>query len=356
MARPKRDLPWVEWRDTGIAYACWYDDGKRRTFRQSLDTRDPKEAALRFGKFLVEGPKRAGSEGNAGLTVRQVLDAYVAEHVEQTDDKGRPYVADQERQKTIVGHLKAYFGDTPIAAIGPLESRAYAEVRRTGVVGGGKRRKVKNGSDSTIRRELNCLIAAANHAIFWKRMTAAQAPQVELPSEERGGEIKWFTKEQFAALVAAARDDEDLHDFIQLAYYTAARRRSIENLTKFQVDLKGGRINLMLPGVRATKKRKPIVPIYPEIRPIIERRMERAGERLFPDRDFYRTFSRLAKRALGVDEAWPHMLRHSRATHALMDGESIYKVAKLLGDTVATVERVYGHSDPEFLAMGRESA
>jgi hypothetical protein len=34
----------------------------------------------------------------------------------------------------------------------------------------------------------------------------------------------------------------------------------------------------------------------------------------------------------------------------LMDGESIYKVANLLGDTVRTVERVYRHHSAEFLA------
>ena len=32
-----------------------------------------------------------------------------------------------------------------------------------------------------------------------------------------------------------------------------------------------------------------------------------------------------------------------------MDGESLYKVAKLLGDTVATVEKRYGHFSPDFL-------
>jgi hypothetical protein len=33
----------------------------------------------------------------------------------------------------------------------------------------------------------------------------------------------------------------------------------------------------------------------------------------------------------------------------LMD-KPIYDVAKLLGDTVATVEKVYGHHSPEYLA------
>jgi integrase len=39
----------------------------------------------------------------------------------------------------------------------------------------------------------------------------------------------------------------------------------------------------------------------------------------------------------------------SRATHLLQAGASIYDVAKLLGDTTATVERVYGHHSCESL-------
>jgi hypothetical protein len=33
----------------------------------------------------------------------------------------------------------------------------------------------------------------------------------------------------------------------------------------------------------------------------------------------------------------------------LMDGESIYKVARLLGDSVKTVEQSYGHYSVEYL-------
>jgi site-specific recombinase XerD len=43
------------------------------------------------------------------------------------------------------------------------------------------------------------------------------------------------------------------------------------------------------------------------------------------------------------------MIRHSRASHLLQDGEDLWKVARLLGDTVATVERVYAHVLPEHL-------
>ncbi|MCP4305108.1 MAG: phage integrase family protein, partial [bacterium] len=126
-------------------------------------------------------------------------------------------------------------------------------------------------------------------------------------------------------------------------------RNGHENLTTFQCDLANARINLMPEGAQRTKKRKPIVPMYPEIRPVVERLLsETDTEWLFGQRrSFYRPFVTLLK-GTGL-EAHPHMLRHSRATHMLIDGEDIYKVARLLGDTVATIERNYGHTMPEYL-------
>jgi integrase len=345
MPRPRRDVPWLDTREDGYYYAFWYDSDAGRTRRQSLGTRDSTEAAVAFGHFLVGAEHKASPERPAGLTVSAALDHYWTEHCENVDDRGRPLVADAERQKTIIAHLKAGFGDRDIMTIGPVESRGYVTARRSGVIGGGKRRATKNGSDSTIRRELNCLVAAFNHNVKWGRIEGAS--RIELPTETRGEQVKWLTRKQIDTLIASANGD--LKDFILLAYYTAARRRAIENLTKFQVDLANGRINLMPPEARMTAKRKPVVPIFPEIRPTVEQLMERPGTRLF-DVSFYRRFVDLCRDTLKV-KAHPHMLRHSRASHLLMAGEPLWKVAKLLGDTQATVERVYGHVDPEFLAM-----
>lgn len=342
MPRKRRDIPWPEQRDNGVWYACWYDGERRRTCRESLETKDAAEAAVRFGRFLTEGSRSSRAVSDAGVTVNQALDWYFNEHVKQN-------VVAVERQEFALRNLKAYFGlGTLLREVDIPMSRAYVAARMSGAINTNLVRKESKVSASTARREISVVSAAARHALRWKRITVAELPQIELPREEETEEVKWYTKAQIGIIFREA--DGDLLDFCKITYYTAARRRSIQDITRPQIDLPHSRINLQPPGRRTTKKRRPIVPIFPEIRPIIERRLlAMNGPYLFGEqRDFYDRFTTLTAR-LGM-EGYPHMLRHSRATHMLMDGESIYKVAKLLGDTVKTVEKVYGHACPEFMA------
>jgi integrase len=103
-----------------------------------------------------------------------------------------------------------------------------------------------------------------------------------------------------------------------------------------------------------------VVPIDPRIRGTVERLVieaeARGDEYLFGNnRSMYRAF-RDHMILLGyIGRSHPHVLRHSRATHLLQDGVPIFDVARLLGDTVATVERVYGHHSADHLAatLGR---
>jgi integrase len=60
----------------------------------------------------------------------------------------------------------------------------------------------------------------------------------------------------------------------------------------------------------------------------------------------YHLFKRLAKKAGLPDGIRFHDMRHTAATLALERGESIKAVAAMLGDTEATVMRVYAHATP----------
>lgn len=275
------------------------------------------------------------------LAVDQALDDYWREHASRC--------ADPVRQENAIRHLKSFFGDMPLDDIDIPKGRAYAEARRAGVIGGGRRTKSPEGSDSTIRRELNVLIAASNHAKKWRRTVVGVS--IELPTERRLGQddqAPYFSKAEVETLLMMA--DGDLHHFIALAYYTGARRASIEDLTRSQVKWDQKRILLMKPGKVATKKRQPIVPILPEMEAALQALFAHGHERLFATTDFYRPFRRLCHELGFGERDNPHLLRHSRATHLLQAGVSLYTVARLLGDTFKTVESVYGHHSHEHVA------
>lgn len=372
MPRPVREVPWLELRGQSwniMRYVPGAEGKKGRVVRLGLRTRDAGEAQRRFAGFLATGAldDLDRAQGHAGLSVDDALDQYFAEHV-------REKVADAYRQEYAIRHLKDYFRGTALADIDIAACRAYADVRRQGVIGGGKRKKgaLKKGSDSTIRRELGVLKAAAAHAARWKRIGAGATPPTpmptfELPAEARNEDMQWLTKAEIAALYAkcderialAAMTEDDarwpqmLRDFIVLTYWWGARRGWVETLQVFQVNLETGRVNPYKPGQRKTNKRRGLMPIFDEQRPVIERLLKdrKPNDYLFGSTvDFYRPFRHLCEACGLGDRSNPHILRHSRATHMLMDGENPYKVARLLGDSLQTVERVYGHHSPDFLA------
>lgn len=286
-----------------------------------------------------------GRAGHSRLTVAEALDQYAREH-----KVGAP-----ERRQYAIDHLTILLGSKPLAAVDIPLCRWYKQQRRV--------------KDATTRRELGVLQAAANHALRWRRIAAADMPSIELPpnSDPR---MLWLFEDELQRLRDAATGRARL--FIDLAYYTASRKGALENLTWDRVNLNVGRIALNDPCGRLNKKRKPVVPIAPElidklkllksatayvgpaefggqcrnyvlsnthdIRPAFDAAAHRAGLEMLPARDG-RPAGRLT----------PHVLRHTRATHLLQKGVDPYAVAALLGDNLSTVLRVYGHHCPGYL-------
>jgi integrase len=273
----------------------------------------------------------AGVRGAERLSVRRALRAYFTEHVAER-------VIAKDRQEYAIRHLEAFFGDTAIETIGVHGSRAYRDARREA-----------GAADSTIRRELAVLSAAGKHCVRWGH--ALREPTVELPLVAQI-DAPWLHVDEIDYAIAQATGR--VHDFIVLGYYTAARRGALETLRKTQVNLAGRQIRLMPPDADAlqqrSKKRRPVVPITDEMLPVVERLLETEGEYLLGDpTPLYHGFRSHMERIGFAGRAHPHILRHSRATHLLQRGVSVWHVAQLLGDTVQTVERTYGHHCPDTL-------
>jgi len=107
-------------------------------------------------------------------------------------------------------------------------------------------------------------------------------------------------------------------------------------------------------GRRENKKRRAVVPINAvalaelqaqRLAAVTEHVIEFRGRRVASVKN---GFSAACRRA-GIDDCSPHVLRHSAATHMVMAGVPMVEIARMLGDSVAMVEQVYGKHSPDFL-------
>jgi len=338
MPRPNRGHR-LEPNDHGYYEIRWTERGRSK--RVSTGTRDMGEAA----QFLVgwlDG--KAAGTGQAALTVREAWAFYEREHVDVK-------VIDAAGAKGVGKMLCAILGDRIVPDLVATDFADYG--RKHG------------GAPGTIRRHLALLQAAFNFCAKHKRMSADALPLIELP-EPPPARDRWLTREEAARLLAeAAADNGDrlsrTYRFCLLALRTAARESAIETLRwdTGQVDFAVRKIHYNPAGRRQTKKRRASVPMTDDLFAMLQTAyLERTSEWVLDNPSkIDRAFAKVRKRAglpgEGPQKVTPHTLRHTWATWALQEGQNIWDVAKMLGDSVATVERVYGHHSADDL---REAA
>jgi integrase len=247
---------------------------------------------------------------------------------------------DWKRTRAAVRALKTFFAGRLVYEIDIPLCREYSAFRIAAGV-----------ALSTVARELTTLRAACNHALKWKRISELHKPTFEIPSDLPKREV-WLFKDELKILLNAA--DPIMEQFIRITYGTASRRRAVECLEWYQCDFNRRTIALDKRDARKTNKRRPTVPmgnLYPMLKDMYDQRKNNFV--LGSDEDRLAAFTALcaSEQLLEVAERdgrpagriTPHILRHSRATHLLEDGVTIYAVAKLLGDNPTTVQKTYGH-------------
>jgi integrase len=204
-------------------------------------------------------------------------------------------------------------------------------------------------STSTLRRELGTLVAALNHGARHKYVAATDVPVIELPAET-AARVRFMDHAQEAAFWQAAQDAGGAVGlFVALGLDTAARKGAILGLTWDRVDLTRRLIDFQDPTRAPNRKRRVVVPISTRLLPVLERAAHgvHPNARLF-DTGLRKAYEAFARR-LGLDWVTAHVLRHTWASLAAQDGVPLFHIAKMLGDTVATVERTYAHLQPAHL-------
>lgn len=189
----------------------------------------------------------------------------------------------------------------------------------------------------------------------------------ELKEEPR--HLSFWNKQEIKTFLEFTKDDF-LFDLYVVALNTGLRLGEICGLCWDRVDFEGGSLvinrSYTRDGLRNTTKghRGRYVPMNTVVRNILSRRFkERFSKFVFSTPDgsplpydhvTQRTFKPAQKRA-GLEKIIRfHDLRHTFASHFMMNGGNIYTLQKLLGHTDIKTTMIYAHLDNAFLREATE--
>jgi len=311
----------------GTIYVVWTErnavtDTGMQTKRVSTGATD-WNAAEQYRAQFIAGLKNPAPP--AEPTIGYLLNRYRNEHGINT------------RSLATIDHnmkpLKAFFGDLLPSHISNALLSDFA--------------KQWNVSDGTILRSLGILKAAIHYA-EGNRWIEKQ-PQFIMPVKQPPPRDLWFTREQVSLLIKKAKSAH-IRLFIQLAVSTAARSGAILDLTWQQIHFDSRIIDF---GRGYGNKRRAVVPMNDDIHAALCEARELAQSDYVIEyhgkqvKSAKRAFTLLCKEH-GIKGS-PHVLRHTAATWLVMDGVPLAEVARLLGDSEKTVEKVYGKHAPDYL-------
>lgn len=351
-------IPELRPNSDGVFYAHWSD--ARRSKRKSMGTTDPAVAQERFAQWLLlRGQQSDTASGQVAYTVSDCWLVYKAKHVDVE-------LASPETADLTWDRLRPHFGHLLIPEVTQEVADAYLETRTKGRDG---RKPVK---PATVRRELQTLLAIINFCTKKpnKLFPASIVDTIALPPESDPRD-RWLRHNEIQRLIeAAARLRRGTRmsrgeRFLWLALTTAGRMSAILDLTWDRVDFETLVIHLDVPGRKKTKKRRASVPISSDLLPILKRAYDERINDLVMDNkaDVWATIQLIAieagfggdrpkvlrsekPKATGIS---PHVLRHTAATHMARRGVPLWKIAKILGNSLQMIEKHYSHHCPDDL-------
>lgn len=316
----------------------WSENRGDRYVSRSHSTRETERAAAEaYRRHWLKAREELERQGRGVPTVAELCDRYEINANHRKVSK---------TQYAILARVRAHFGEMLPGDVDEDEILRY--------------RKARGVSDATLRRELGALIAVFNFAAKKKLIGPGDVPHIDLPPDGHPREVFLTPAEEreFTAMMLAdpmAR----LSRFCLLALRTGARHSAITGLTWDRVDLENRFVDYRDPGVRRSKKRRVPVPIDDVLFPVLEQANFFATDEYVIGAGSIRyAWDTFRARNPKFAHVTPHVLRHTAATRWLRDGLTIWDVAGLLGDTVETVTKVYGHHSTSDLraAMSRSAA
>lgn len=303
----------------GIYYVLYGPRLKKR-----ISTRESGRAkADIFLSQFIAGYQNPGLEAP---TVSEILAAYVADKKENA-----------RSPKSMAGSAAAI--DKKLGNLLP-DHLTPAVIKRFALE--------RDASAGTILRDIGVLRAALKWAE--DNRLIERKPVIHNPVKAPKPRERWLTREEAKKLIAGCREPH-IKLFVILGLMTVPRMGALLEAKWKQIDWRRKIIDY---GEGHGNKRRAIVPLNKNALAALKAAKELAcsdyivefrGEKIKTVKNGFKAACRRA----GIEGVTPHILRHSGATWMAEDGVPITEIAKMLGDSIATTERVYAKHTPEFL-------
>ncbi len=348
----------------------WYLDVrvKGHRIRKRVGTsRKVAELALKDAEVKI-------ARDEFGFTKHDIpIDKLVERFLEYNRTNHRPTTT--ERYKAVTDHLQEYLREKRpgVLAVSQLSAEVlegYKAYRRDSLVNAngkpvdgekGATGQSRVGARSrTVNFELDAIKAMLNLAIRWGYLRDNPVKDVKALKTDDMKPVRFLTLEECERLLAAS--SSELYPVYFTFLSTGLRKAELENLLWSDIDFKRSKI-----WVRAKKDWKPKtgereIPMSGELAKLLTEHRKKSAKTGPSDfvfsvqqagrsHNYLRTeLIKLAQTADIPDLTKLHTLRHTFASHLVMQGVDLPTVSKLMGHSDIETTMIYAHLAPDHLA------
>ncbi len=336
-------------RKRGRVWHVRYCLGGRQLDR-TLETSDKAEAISLLAGFRAEE-----AAGKFVAPTRTPVDIFLDNHSEHLRLRHS-----RKSWKADMGRLRTFFSRANVSTLEMVTPGLISNVLEAGMRSG--------WAPSTYNNYLEVINRAFSYAIrekglfspFLRRTNPASLVlRMPVPAPK----IRFLSLSEIDALLERLAHNLKLQTATAMLIYAGLRRSEVLWLTVKDVDLEKRRIMIRAKEIdgefwQSKSRSNRSVPISSDLWPHLQQWMSTSRESiwLFPNRlglrwgpDNFSTFLRDAQ--ADSEPRWNCLdLRHTFASHLALKGVSLYKIAKLLGNSARICQRHYAHLSAEWLA------
>lgn len=317
---------------------CW---ASTKTSNKSIANR----IRLEYEKREAEGFAGIAKNGY-GITLGEFVETHM-KHAELT--LSPRWVHD--KRLFFKNFIIPFFGEkTPLKNI----TRAKIEDYRA--------ERLKTVGNRTTNIEVQVLMTLLRHAVERDELEVRFLPRIK-KLEEPSGRVRFLSQEEIQLIRGAAiKHGPQMAAYVHLMLYAGLRSGEALNLRWEDIDFQQKALHVTSRAEWTTKtKRGRTIPLCLELFEFLSDRLKSVsddavlivgGEETTPymlKRHFNRVVRSAGLSVDGENKVTAHILRHTFASHLVMNGIPLHTVAALLGHSTTATTQIYAHLAPDHL-------